>query len=209
MRPVGCWALVVPVKPLELAKSRLAEVAGERRADLALAMAADTVEAALRPELVATVVAVTDDDRAAKLLGDLGALVVADEPDAGLNPALRHGAAIAREHAPAVGALSADLPALRSGVLRTVLEAASAHRYAFVPDLAGTGTTLYTATGGQAFEPRFGVDSAARHRESGAVALPAAAPLRRDVDTRADLVAAVALGVGPRTRTLVRELGIV
>ncbi|MBO0828607.1 MAG: 2-phospho-L-lactate guanylyltransferase [Streptosporangiales bacterium] len=207
---MGCWALVVPVKPLALAKSRLAEVAGERRADLALAMAADTVEAALRPEPVATVVAVTDDDRAAKLLGDLGALVVADEPDAGLNPALRHGAAIAREHAPDVGALSADLPALRPGVLEAVLDAASAHPHAFVPDLAGSGTTLYTATAGHAFEPRFGVDSAARHSESGGVSLAsaAAAPLRRDVDTGADLLAAVALGVGPRTRTLVRELGI-
>lgn len=207
---MGSWALVVPVKPLALAKSRLAEVAGGRRADLALAMAADTVEAALRPAAVATVVAVTDDDRAAKQLGDLGALVVADEPDAGLNPALRHGAAIAREQAPNVGALSADLPSLRPDVLARVLDAAGTHANAFVPDVAGTGTTLYTATNGHPFMPRFGVDSAARHRASGAVSLESAAsaPLRRDVDTRADLLDAVGLGVGPRTRALVRQLGI-
>lgn len=207
---MGSWALVVPVKSLALAKSRLAEVAGDRRADLALAMAADTVEAALRPASVAAVVAVTDDDRAAKVLGDLGASVVADEPDAGLNPALRHGAATARDQAPNVGALSADLPALRPDVLAHVLDAATAHANAFVPDAAGTGTTLYTATTGHAFVPRFGVDSATRHRDSGAVSLEsrASAPVRRDVDTRADLLDAVGLGVGPRTRALVRELGI-
>lgn len=207
---MGCWALVVPVKPLALAKSRLAEVAGDRRADLALAMAADTVEAALRPEPVVTVVAVTDDDRAAKVLGDLGALVVADEPDAGLNPALRHGAAVARGQAPNVGALSADLPALTSGVLGHVLDAAMSHPNAFVPDLAGTGTTLYTAVDGHPFAPRFGVDSALRHLTDGAVSLEsaAAAPLRRDVDTRADLHAVLALGVGPRTRALVHQLGV-
>ena len=37
------WAVVVPVKVLAHAKSRIAPLAGPRRAELALAMASDTV----------------------------------------------------------------------------------------------------------------------------------------------------------------------
>lgn len=122
------WCLVVPVKRLALAKTRLAAVAGPHRIDLALAFALDTVEAALGCDLVLTVVAVTDEPDAAIALAGLGALVAGDEPDAGLNPALVHGAAVARAAHPGcgVGALSADLPALRPRELSsTLLEAAS------------------------------------------------------------------------------------
>lgn len=207
---MGSWALVVPVKPLRLAKSRLADAAGDRRADLALAMAADTVSAALGAPDVAAVVTVTDDTRAAELLERLGAVVVADEPDAGLNAALRHGAAIARSYATAVGGLSADLPALQPEPLSTVLGEAAQHPVAFLRDLAGTGTTLYTTTADTAFAPRFGEQSARRHLDAGAVelAVSSAAPVRQDVDTHADLLAAARLGVGERTRALLRELGI-
>lgn len=207
---MASWALVVPVKPLPLAKSRLAEVAGDRRADLALAMAADTVGAAVGAPDVTAVVAVTDDTRAAALLEALGAVVVADEPAAGLNPALRHGASVARGYATAVGALSADLPALRSDVLSAVLGEAAQHAVAFLPDLAGTGTTLYTVTADARFDPLFGKHSARRHRETGAVELRgvASTAARRDVDTRADLLAAAELGVGEHTRALLRDLAI-
>lgn len=207
---MGSWALVVPVKPLRLAKSRLADVAGERRGDLALAMAADTVHAAIAAPDVVTVVAVTDDARAAGLLDELGAVVVADQPDAGLNPALRYGAVVARGYATAVGALSADLPALRPEPLSAVLGEAAQHPTAFLPDIGGTGTTLYTTTADTAFLPLFGEQSAERHRLAGAVDLTgsAAAAVRRDVDTGADLLDAAALGVGERTRALLRELEI-
>lgn len=207
---MASWALVVPVKPLPVAKSRLADVARDRRSDLALAMAADTVQAALSAPAVATVIAVTDDPRAAELLGRLGAVVVGDEPDAGLNPALRHGASAARGYATAVGALSADLPALRPEPLSAVLGEAAQHPVAFLPDMASTGTTLYTTTADTAFDPLFGEHSAREHRRAGAVelGLPDAASVRRDVDTGADLLAAVQLGVGAHTRDLLRELRI-
>ena len=55
------WAIVVPVKRLAVAKSRLL-VAPTVRAELALAMALDSVAAALACPLVSTVVAVSDDD---------------------------------------------------------------------------------------------------------------------------------------------------
>ena len=197
------WALVVPVKRLAQAKSRMAAAAGPLRPALALAVATDTVAAALAAERVRAVVVVTDDPVATPSLGALGAVVIPDEPDIGLNPALAHGAAFAREAFPGcgVGALSADLPALRPAELTRVLDAAAGAAQAFVPDALGVGTTLYTARPGAAFTPGFGRDSRARHRGSGALELllPGIASVRQDVDTPDDLRAARELGLGKHT----------
>jgi 2-phospho-L-lactate guanylyltransferase len=209
MTEAGRWCLVVPVKRLAVAKTRLASVAGPHRADLALAFALDTVEAAMGCHLVRAVVAVTDDPAAARALAGLGASVVADEPDAGLNPALVHGAAIARAAHPGcgVGALSADLPALRPGELDAALQEAAGHDVSFVPDAGGDGTTLLLARHGVAFEPQFGAGSARLHARAGAVELKAALPsLRRDVDTERDLAVAADLGLGPRSRSVVARI---
>src|SRR4051812_20266461 len=87
------WAVVVPVKRLELAKTQLS-VSAQLRRELALAMAMDWVAACLSTPSVAAVVVVTDDETAAPAMRALGAHVVRDEPDAGLNPALVHGAQV-------------------------------------------------------------------------------------------------------------------
>src|ERR1700754_1464342 len=198
------WSLVIPVKVLAIAKSRMSAAAGPYREALALSVAADTVAAALRSDRVSAVIVVTDDPVAARELGELGARIVPDTPDAGLNPALSHGAALARDLAPGagVGALSADLPALRPDELSEGLGVAGASGgTAFVPDAAGVGTTLYVASPGAAFSPAFGPDSCARHRSQGAreLALTGIASVRQDVDTLDDLLAALRLGTGPRT----------
>lgn len=197
------WSIVVPAKRLAVAKTRLrplTEGTGARSHDeLVLALLADTVAAAVACAAVGTVLVVTDDPSAADVVHGLGARTVPDEPDRGLNPALAHGARSAP--GPAVAALSSDLPALRPAELEAALRAAenTAPR-CFVPDAEGTGTTLLTAVG-TALDPRFGPDSAGAHRASGAVALAGDWPgLVRDVDTDADLRAALALGTGPATR---------
>ncbi|HEY4465651.1 MAG TPA: 2-phospho-L-lactate guanylyltransferase [Streptosporangiaceae bacterium] len=204
------WAVVVPVKLLARAKSRIAPLAGPRRAELALAMASDTVSAVVAASGVIQVIVVTDDPVAAGELSAAGAAIVPDEPRDGLNAALVYGAASADRRWPASGtaALSADLPALRPGEIGTALRAAAAWPEAFVPDLQGSGTTLYTAAAGVAFRPRFGVESRRRHAEAGAaeLVLPGLAGLRRDVDTPEDLRAAARLGLGPRTAALAAEL---
>jgi 2-phospho-L-lactate/phosphoenolpyruvate guanylyltransferase len=204
------WSVVIPVKVLARAKSRLAGLAGPSRSALALAMAADTVSAVMACPAVCAVIVVTDDDAAADTLGGLGATVVADEPSAGLNPALVHGASVAAARRPGSGtaALAADLPALRPTELGGGLLAAGGCAEAFVPDAAGTGTTLYTVRPGVLFWPRFGPDSAASYRRGGAaeLLLPDAPSLRRDVDTPDDLRGAAALGLGPRTAALAAHL---
>ncbi|KAB8177349.1 2-phospho-L-lactate guanylyltransferase [Microbispora catharanthi] len=196
------WSIVVPVKTLIRAKTRLAAAAGPHRADLAVAVASDTVAAALRCPLVARVVVVTADPLPARRLAALGAHVVAD-PDRGLNTALRTGAEEAVRLAPddAVGALQADLPALRPAELETVLAAAPEFDQAFVPDAAEVGTTFYGVRPGVSFRPGFGGESRVRHLSRGAKELtpPGIASVRRDVDTVEDLRDALVLGVGPAT----------
>ncbi|APC33996.1 2-phospho-L-lactate guanylyltransferase [Nocardiopsis dassonvillei] len=205
-RPGARWSLVVPVKRLGRAKTRLAPVAGGRREDLALAIACDTVAAARACPGVAAVFAVTEDARAGAELARLGAVVVGGEPGTGLNPALEHGAAVARRRLPGLGvcALSADLPALRPEELERVLAAAAGHGRSFLPDAPGVGTTLFAAAPGHPFTPAFEGPSRARHLSGGVreLVVPDVASVRRDVDTFEDLRAAVALGVGPRTRGL-------
>ncbi len=223
------WSIVIPVKRLSLAKSRLcAALADAARSEhgelltdrppspdrspahawlpangrMALAMASDTVGAALASTIVATVMVVTDDPLAARTLSALGARVVPDTPHDGLNAALRYGAAAAGVQRPELGvaALSADLGALRSEELTQSLTQAGHHGRAFVADANGTGTTLLTARPGQDLDPRFGVESASAHSDSGAVPLTGSWPgLRRDLDTPADLAIASRLGLGPAT----------
>ncbi|WP_283134175.1 2-phospho-L-lactate guanylyltransferase [Rhizohabitans arisaemae] len=204
------WSIVVPVKTLPAAKSRLAVFAGPARERLALAIALDTVAAALACPRVERLIVVTDDPVAAPPLVELGALVVRDEPDAGLNPALRHGAAEALRLAPGSGvaAMQADLPAVRPGELTRVLDAADGFDESFLPDAAGTGTTLYAVRPGVPFEPRFGGASRDRHLDAGAkeLLLPGVSSVRRDVDTEADLRSALALGLGPRTAEVAATL---
>ncbi|GAB3208107.1 2-phospho-L-lactate guanylyltransferase [Marinactinospora thermotolerans] len=208
----GEWTLVVPVKRLSAGKSRLAGFAGEHRGELALAVACDTVQAAVSCPSVVAVFVVTDDPLVARRVTDLGARVVPDPPEAGLNPALVHGAAHATALFPRAGtcALSADLPALRPGELERVLGAAVAHERSFLPDTPGVGTTLYATAPGAVFAPGFEGESRRRHRELGAVelAVEEVASVRRDVDTPADLAEAVALGVGPHTAKVLARLGL-
>ena len=220
------WTVIIPVKRLEVAKSRLrGSVAEADHDELVLAMAMDTVSAALASPVVGRVVVVTGDDTAAEAVRGLGAEVIPDVPDAGLNPALAYAATLARPKGataslPGVAALSADLPALRTEDLTEALRraeqvgrspAGTASSVAspsgtadpvrgFVADADGTGTVLLAAPPGARLEPCFGAGSAAAHATSGAVELTGDWPgLRRDVDTAADLAEAIVLGVGPRT----------
>ncbi|WP_371668952.1 2-phospho-L-lactate guanylyltransferase [Streptomyces sp. NBC_00289] len=205
------WTLVIPLKPLARAKSRLSDTAADGvRPGLALAFAQDTVAAALACPAVRDVAVVTDDSLAGRELAALGARIVPDEPRGGLNTALAHGAAVVRAARPesALAALNADLPALRPHELARVLDAAAQFPRAFLADTAAVGTTLLAAAPGRELLPSFGTDSRARHRASGAVeiALAAVDSVRQDVDTGEDLRAALALGVGPRTAAAAARL---
>ena len=217
------WTIVVPLKPIGEAKTRLAPWLGPpAREALVRAMVGDALAAAAAAERVGRVVVVTGDpamvDVALEVLGPvLGpasgvALDIVAEPEPpGLNAAVRAGIDAARLLGPSngIGVLLGDLPALRAAELDEALGAAGLLPRGVVADAAGTGTTLLTARPGLAMDPAFGPGSAALHRSRGHVRIPTtpASGLSHDVDVPADFAAALAIGVGPRTREVVRASG--
>lgn len=229
------WTVVIPVKRLGTAKSRLrGAVPDARHKDLALAMLRDTVAAVLGCAEVGDLLVVTDDPAATRAVTALGAHAVPDRPRAGLNAAVRFGADVVTGLGRRRAALAGDLPALRAAQLGSALSTANgrslvpdangrgfgpdangrgfvpdANRRSFVPDADGTGTVLLAAAAGTPLDPRFGAGSAAAHAGSGATELSGDWPgLRQDVDTAADLRAVLALGAGAHTYALLRDLGL-
>lgn len=206
--------LVVPVKTLSRAKSRLRgavdDDANGLRAhrQLSLALARDTITAARSARHVRRLVAVTSDPAVTSALTADGVEVLADHPERGLNAALEFAADVVggRAHAGVLGALQADLPALRPDELEAALSQALAVfgagtvAHAFCPDAQGEGTTLLLCAPSVRLVPRFGPRSAQAHERIGGYRLTGAWPgLRRDVDTPADLRRAAELGMGPAT----------
>jgi len=203
------YAVVVPVKPPAVGKSRLVGLSDAERRRLAEGFAVDTVAACLAAEAVAAVLVVTDDASFSKVLGGIGSVAIPDGVADDLNGSLRQGAAEARRRWPDLVpvAVCADLPALRPADLDQVLERVTADRPRFVADAVGVGTTVYVAAHPD-FDPRFGPRSREAHLDAGAVELLDVPPsVRRDVDDLEDLRDAIRLGVGPSTSARVpREL---
>ena len=185
------FTIVVPVKGGPDAKSRFG---GPDREALALAMALDTVEAALA---IARVIVVTPRELAAEFEA-LGASVL-DDPGMGLLAAIERGlAAVPAEHGSAV--LLGDVPGAQPTELAAVLAAATER--VMVADADGVGTVLIAAPPGVTHTPGFGADSRETHRASGYRELLDPWPgLRRDVDVTANLEG---LATGPRTTALLR-----
>ena len=202
------WTVIVPVKEIHLAKSRLGPLGVAARRRLAQAFALDTVSAALECPWVDRVVVVTN-DAVATLFEELGCSVVPDAPDHGLNPALAYAGEQVRGDDPAASlvALSSDLPSLRALDLSTAFGAAPDGPW-FVADVHGVGTTMLASGHGLAWAPTFGPASRAAHLALGAteVNVHGLERLRLDVDTTADLEAARSLGVGTYTAKAIAEI---
>ncbi|MBK6874832.1 MAG: NTP transferase domain-containing protein [Kineosporiaceae bacterium] len=180
-------------------------------AALAAAIAADTLEAVLGCARVHRVVVVTGETAAAEAAGRAGATVVAEQrPGAGLSAALDDALAaeIVSSHPGGVAVLLGDLPALRPADLAAGLDAARTALadgavMAVIPDAEGRGSVLLAADRAGDLDPAFGPDSLAAHALRGARVLDLDLPrLRRDVDTPGELMAALTLGCGARTRAV-------
>jgi 2-phospho-L-lactate guanylyltransferase len=200
---------LIPAKPPHLGKQRLNALPPAERSALATAFTLDTIRAVRACALVSRVCLVSTDQQLALAAAEWGVETLPD-PAIGsveFNAMLR---AAARELAPplvsgegpgedwAVMVVPGDLPALTPEALTEALRRWLPHRPAFVPDRAGTGTTLYVARADH-FDPRYGPGSRTAHLASGAQELPAADCLRQDVDHPDDLETARGLGLGPHT----------
>ena len=200
--------LIIAVKRLSAAKTRLATLFGtDIRERVVLAMLLDTIAAARAVAEIASITIVTPDPTAAAAAREIGATVLIDptppdHPDPLNNAVLAASGALSQTTTNIV-VLQGDLPALKAGELSEALTAARQNPRSFVADRQGTGTASLFALG-VAPAPRFGVGSAARHRDSGAVELIGTWPgLRCDIDTPDDLAEARLLGVGTATAAII------
>ena len=217
------WDVLIPVKRLAAAKSRLGDVDDAHRRRLALSFATDAVTAALAVTAVGRVLVVTEDPIVAAQLSVRGAEIVGETRGHGLNAAIEAGldALAATGDAQRIAIMTGDLPAVSPDEIAAALAAAAGLRLGVLADAEGTGTVLLTtdatAEGGATAAalttsavrpvPRFGPDSYARHRAAGHVPIPGDYPgLRRDVDTQADRREARRLGLGAATCATTREL---
>src|ERR1700742_5163882 len=200
----GDVGLIVAVKRLAAAKTRLAPVfSAQTREQVVLAMLVDTLTAASAVESVVLIGVVPPDDAAATAAAGLGATVLADPTPDGhrdpLNNAIAAAERVVTESFANVVVLQGDLPALQPLELADAVAQARRHERSFVADRLATGTAALFAFG-VPLDPRFGPDSSARHRNSGAIELTGAWPgLRCDVETPDDLAAARRLGIGAAT----------
>ncbi len=184
---------ILPVKGSGLRKTRLG---GSRtaREELSVAMFRDCL-LAVQASGLGPVVVVSPDTQILALASAAGAQAL-DHPG-GLNEAI-----IAADEGRRCAALLPDLPALRPEQLVEALEYGDD---GFVPDAAGTGTTLLF---GRRLRPQFGPASAAAHEASGyrRIRLPECG-LTVDVDTAQDLERAHRLGLGPHTAAVLARSG--
>jgi len=189
------WTVVIPVKPAAIGKSRLG-----LGAEVARAIALDTVAAAVSCSAVARVIVVTAD----AAFRPPGAELLIEAAPSGIDAAVASGAELAGIGA-ARAALLGDLPSLLPEELAAALAAAHSmmleHPRTFVSDHEGTGTTLVTAAPGVELLTAFGGASAAKHRALGLVELdlPVDSSVRFDVDTREQLEAAIRRNAGSAT----------
>ncbi len=195
--------LLVPVKPLAVAKSRLRDPSVRAVEDLVLAMACDVVEAGLGAAEVAGVVVISNDPRVREAAVGLGAAAVPDRADAGLNASLNAALHELPGGAPTASIICqpADCPTVRPQDFTALVQRARiARRGVFVSDAEGSGTTSLLSRSAP-LDPRYGPGSAAAHRAAGFIELRGGrwSRLSRDVDTPEDLRAALRLGAGRHT----------
>jgi 2-phospho-L-lactate guanylyltransferase len=211
---------IVPAKSFARAKGRLAPALGAAaRRGLAAAMLADVLLALRCVAAIDAVLVVSADPAARRIAGRYGARAL-DEPAAGgQDQAVRHAAGVACALGAArVLCLAGDCPLLDPAELEALLgKPRTAERYAvIVADRHGEGTNGLLLSPPDAFEPRYGPGSFARHLELAQAAgvqteVAEVASLALDVDTPDDLAAlqeqlAARRGGAAHTRGMLHQL---
>lgn len=198
------WTVIIPVKDLSRAKSRMAD---GRPAPSALAKAfLNDVLTAVRPcPLVDQIIVATGDLEAMVIAKAHGAAPIDDSDHPGINAGATWAA---RDAAPGNGiaVIVSDLPRLTATAVTRALMLAATHPVSFVTDLQGTGTTMWLAHTPEAMPPAFGPDSRKAHVAAGAVDLferygdETLLPARADADTPEHLGGSVGGPLGEFTQ---------
>jgi 2-phospho-L-lactate guanylyltransferase len=202
----GTWNVVIPLKKLAEAKTRLH--LGAARPILAWAMARDTIDAIRACAAAGRILVVTSDTHIRQSLVTPGVTVLPD-PGGGLNDAVRVGITTSRRlsHQHGIAVVTGDLPSACPAEWDTAFRLADQHKASFIPDTTRTGTTAFFKQADSPCLPHFGKQSRRAHLALGAAELthPTFLAIHRDVDTLNDLHQALSLGAGRHTQSLIRH----
>lgn len=181
--------LMLPVKALRLAKSRLLLPDAERQA-IAEWLLVHTLDVAMKCLPAERIVVLTPDDAVKARARRLGVMIQHDSAG-DLNASLHLGLSELRGRHPdaTVAILVADLPRLSHAALSgALLDVADSSVARHIADHHGTGTTFVALPPGSRLPMLFGPSSARRFTEVGSVPiLNAPEEIRTDLDTPADL----------------------
>jgi 2-phospho-L-lactate guanylyltransferase len=190
-----CW-LIIPVKRLSAAKSRLAAklTLGQRR-ELVCSLLSHTLKDLEKVKGIGGKIVVGKDRAVRRIAENLGAVFVPEKPHDGLNRALARAAREAvRRGAEAIMILPADLPLVKKGDIAAALNGAGRPPFLRIaPDRAGVGTNLLLMAPPGLIRFSFGDRSYRRHitaaRKAGAKIFEIRrAALAEDLDRPEDLV---------------------
>jgi len=193
---MALWA-IVPIKPLDQGKSRLAEVlTPEERRDLNSRMLAHTLQTLKAVPAIEQVMVVSRDPKALALARELGARTIQENGAPHLNIALQRATQVAREFATrGVLVLPIDLPLITVDGIRKLLDRAIQPPVVVAaPDRRGEGTNALLVYPAGLIKYHFGEGSFQQHcqlaHQAGArleiVEYPA---LGLDIDLPEDLAA--------------------
>jgi len=201
--------IAVPVKSLERAKSRLAQVlAPLERASLTLAMLEDVLDACLRMPGWQTWV-ISPDESVLEVSARRRARPVVEEKS-GLTSAIRQVQEEAAE-ADALAVVLGDLPLLTAETLSRVLRTLGP--VVAAPSASQEGTNVLLRRPPMVIPPRFGTDSFRKHRDAAELkelpfAVVHAPELSFDLDTPDDIAQLLEWRRASRTRQACGEMGL-
>jgi 2-phospho-L-lactate guanylyltransferase len=192
---VNVWA-VVPVKPLNRAKSRLAAaLSAEMREQLAVKMLHHTVKCLVDCSAVSGILVISRDTRALVIAREYGAKTVQESGAPELNPALeRASQVIASWNAQAALIIPADIPLLLPADLRELVQVGRYQQsVVVVPDRHESGTNSLLVRPPGMFRYQFGENSFQKHiaaaeLEQATVHIFRSERLMLDLDTPDDLL---------------------
>lgn len=162
---MSLWA-IVPMKPLQRAKSRLAGVLSEEaRFTLSRNLLVHTLEQLTAVAEIERVVVVSKDSDALALARDLGAKTITEHGASDLNKALLRATEVARGYGVSgLLVIPADLPLITTADIQQLIQTATDPPViALAPDRHGQGTNAFLSIPTGLIEYDFGPESFHKH----------------------------------------------